>query len=119
MTMGLRGLPPGRGQEWPFEGHAGLRVHGRQCERLGSGYVGRKLRSGKTTKWAPTHASFSSELTTTRQRFARERAGSNDDLAAARKKVDAAVWQRDLAEREVAAYEKVNYRRYLVGIIRP
>lgn len=71
-----------------------------------------------TAKWAATHAGFSGEVTNTRQRLAQERAQTDTQLTAARKKAEAAVWQRELADREVAAYRKVSYGRYLVGIIR-
>jgi len=70
-------------------------------------------------RWASTHAGFSSELTATHQRFAQERAHTDAKLTAAHKEADAAVWHRQLAEREVAAYQKVSYRRYLAGIVRP
>lgn len=70
-------------------------------------------------RWASTHAGFSDELTAIHQKFAQERAQANAKLTVAQKEVDTAVWHRELAEREVAAYQKVRYRRYLTGIIRP
>jgi hypothetical protein len=70
-------------------------------------------------RWASTHAGFSSELTATHQRFAQERAHTDAKLTAVQKEVDVAFWHRELAEREVAAYQNVSYRRYLAGIIRP
>ena len=70
-------------------------------------------------RWASTHAGFSGELTTTHQKFAQERAHTVAKLTAAQKEADAARWHRELAEREVAAYQKVSYRRYLADIIRP
>jgi hypothetical protein len=70
-------------------------------------------------RWASTHADFSGELTATHQRLAQERAHADSKLTAAQKEADVALWHRELAEREVAAYQKVSYRRYLAGIIRP
>jgi len=69
-------------------------------------------------RWASAHAGFSGELTSTHQKFAQERAQIDAKLTAAQKDADAAVWHRGLAEREVAAYQKVSYRRYLAGTIR-
>jgi hypothetical protein len=69
-------------------------------------------------RWASTHAGFSSELTATHQRFAQERAHADAQLTAAQKEADAALWHRELAEREVVAYRKVSYRQYLAGIVR-
>jgi hypothetical protein len=69
-------------------------------------------------RWASTHAGFSGELTATHQRFAQERAQTDTKLTAAQKEADAALWHRELAEREVVAYQKVSYRRYLAGMIR-
>jgi hypothetical protein len=70
-------------------------------------------------RWASTHAGFSGELTATHQKFAQERAQTDAKLTAAQKDADVALWHRELAEREVAAYHKVSYRQYLAGIIRP
>lgn len=72
-----------------------------------------------SVRWASKHAGFSSELTTTHQKFSQERAQTDAQRTAVRKHADAAAWYRELAEREVAAYQKVKYRRYLAGIIRP
>lgn len=72
-----------------------------------------------SVRWASTHAGFSGELTAIHQKFAQERAQTDAQLTAAQKEADAAVWHRELAEREVAAYQKVSYRRYLAGVIRP
>jgi hypothetical protein len=72
-----------------------------------------------SVRWAPIHAGLSGELTTSHQKFAQERAQADVQLTAAQKEADAAVWHRELAEREVAAYQKVSYRRYLAGIVRP
>lgn len=69
-------------------------------------------------KWAPTHASFSSDLIARRQGFAEERTEADTDLATAQNQLSVATWQRDLAKREVAAYCNVTYRRYLAGVIR-
>jgi hypothetical protein len=69
-------------------------------------------------KWATTHAAFSRELATTRQAFAQERAQADRHLTMAQKQASTAVWQRELAERELAAYHDVSYRRYLAGVIR-
>jgi hypothetical protein len=69
-------------------------------------------------KWATTHNSISGELVTTRQTFAQERAQVDLQLATTQKQVNTAVWQRELAEREVAAYRNVRYRRYIAGVIK-
>lgn len=69
-------------------------------------------------KWAPTHAAFSGELIAARKVFGEERAQADTDLATAQKQASVATWQRDLAQREVAAYRSVTYGRYLAGIIR-
>jgi hypothetical protein len=71
-----------------------------------------------SVRWVSTHAGLSSELTAVHQKFAQERAQADVQLAAAQKEADPAVWHRELAEREVAAHQKVSYRRYLAGIIR-
>jgi hypothetical protein len=70
-------------------------------------------------KWASEHAAISRELMTTRQTFAQERAQSQQDLITGQKRASTAAWRRELAERELAAYRNVNYRRYLAGILRP
>jgi DNA-binding helix-hairpin-helix protein with protein kinase domain len=70
-------------------------------------------------RWAAIHGGFSSDLTATHQKFAQERAQADAKLGAVQKMADAALWHRELAEREVAAYQKVSYRRYLAGITRP
>jgi hypothetical protein len=72
-----------------------------------------------SVRWASVYAGLSGELTAIHQKFAQERAQADAQLTAAQKDADAAVWHRELAEREVAAYHKVSYRRYLAGIIRP
>ena len=69
-------------------------------------------------KWAVAHSSFSDELTTTRQSFARERVKADDALNVARKRANVPAWQRKLAEREVAAYRRVSYGQYLGSIVR-
>jgi hypothetical protein len=69
-------------------------------------------------KWATTHTSISGELVTTRQTFAQERAQVDLKVATTQKQVNTAVWQRELAEREVAAYRDVRYRRYIAGVIK-
>ena len=71
-----------------------------------------------SVRWASTHADFSGELSAIHQRFAQEQAQADAQLAAVRKDADTAFWHRELAEREVAAYQKVSYPRYLGGIIR-
>jgi len=87
-------------------------------ERAARAQAGHEQREIKV-RWASTHAGFSGELTATHQRFARERAHTDAKLTAAQKEADAALWHRELAEREVAAHQKVSYRRYLAGIVRP
>jgi hypothetical protein len=69
-------------------------------------------------KWAPIHTDISAKIVPTRQSFAQERAQADLHSASAQKRVNAAIWQRELAERELAAYRNVSYRRYLAGIIR-
>jgi hypothetical protein len=71
-----------------------------------------------SARWAPTHADLSGQLVLIHQKFAQERAQTDAQLAGTHKQADVAVWQRDLAEREVAAYQKVSYRQYLAGIVR-
>lgn len=68
------------------------------------------------TKWAITQADLSTKLADARQRFAHDRAQADSRLFGARKTADAAAWQRKLAEREMAAYQKVGYGQYLIGI---
>ena len=70
-----------------------------------------------TQKWMQTHASLSAELVSVRQAFAQERAQANTQLAAAQKQASATTWKRDLAAREISAHRKVNYLRYVSGII--
>jgi hypothetical protein len=86
-----------------------------QAARAQAAHEQREIR----VRWASTHAGFSGELTATHQKFAQERAQNDAKLTAAQKEADAALWHRELAEREVAAYQKVSYRRYLAGTIRP
>jgi hypothetical protein len=69
-------------------------------------------------KWASTHVSISAKLAPTRQAFAQERAQADLHLSTAQKEVSAATMRRQLAERELSAYRKVSYRRYLTGAIR-
>jgi hypothetical protein len=69
-------------------------------------------------KWAPTHQSMSSELVATRQAFGQERAEADLRLNATQKQASVAAWQRDLAERELAAFRHVSYRRYLLSAFR-
>jgi hypothetical protein len=71
-----------------------------------------------SARWASTHAGLSSELTAMHQKFAQERGQTDAQSIAAQKEADAAAWYRQLAEREVAPYQKVSYRRYLAGVIR-
>jgi hypothetical protein len=71
-----------------------------------------------SAKWASVHADFSAQLSATRQNSAQERARIDSQLTLVRKQVEAALWQRGLAEREVAAYQQVSYRQYLACIIR-
>jgi hypothetical protein len=69
-------------------------------------------------KWVPIHAAISAKIGPTRQTFAQERVQADLHLTTARKQVSAATWQRELAERELAAFRNVSYHRYLAGIIR-
>jgi hypothetical protein len=69
-------------------------------------------------KWAPIHAAISAEIVPTRQAFAQERVQADAKLTMAKKQVSTAIWQRELAERELAAYRNVSYRRYLAAVIR-
>ena len=71
-----------------------------------------------TVRWAATHASFSGELTAIHRKLAQERAQTDTQLTAAQKDAEVAIWHRELAEREVVAYQNVSYHRYLAGIIR-
>lgn len=69
-------------------------------------------------KWMQTHTSISTELASTRQAFAQERANADIELTTVQKKASATAWQRDLAAREISAYRNVNYFQYLSGIFR-
>jgi hypothetical protein len=69
-------------------------------------------------KWAPIHLAISGELVVTRQAFAQERAQTDLHVTTAQKQASTTVWHRELAEREIAAYRNVSYRRYLAGVIR-
>jgi hypothetical protein len=69
-------------------------------------------------KWIPLHAAISAKISPTRQAFAQERAQADLHLTAARKEASSTVWQRELAERELAAYRDVSYRQYLAGVFR-
>jgi hypothetical protein len=69
-------------------------------------------------KWMQIHTSISAHLLSARQAFAQERVQINVQLTAAQKQVSTASWQRDLAVREVSAYQSVSYLRYLAGIIK-
>ena len=69
-------------------------------------------------KWVPMHAAISAEIAPTRQAFAKERVQADAQLTMAQKQVSTAIWQRELAERELAAYRNVSYRRYLAVVIR-
>lgn len=68
-------------------------------------------------KWAPIHAGFPAELTAKRQQMAEDRARLDGEIGAARKQADAVTWQRDQAERQLAAYRNVSYLRYLAKIM--
>jgi hypothetical protein len=70
-------------------------------------------------KWAPIHAGFSAELAAKHQQAAGDRAKLDGEISAARKQANAVNWQRDLTERQLAAYRKVSYLRYLAKIISP
>jgi hypothetical protein len=72
-----------------------------------------------SVRWASKHAGFPGELAAIHLKFSQERAQTDAQRTTAQKEADAADWHRELAEREVAAYQKVRYRRYLAGIIRP
>jgi hypothetical protein len=76
------------------------------------------LRKQIEIKWRSIHTDFSRELANTHQQKAQERAKADSQLASARKATGSAVWQRELADREVAVYRKVNYRNYVVRIVR-
>lgn len=69
-------------------------------------------------KWMQIHASISAELVPARQTFAQERAQADIQVTTAKKIANTAIWQRDLAVREVSAYRSVSYLRYLAGIVR-
>lgn len=69
-------------------------------------------------RWAQTNTAISTELADTRRTFAQERAQADLQLVTAQKQANTATWQRELAEREIAAYRNVNYRRYIAGVIR-
>jgi hypothetical protein len=70
-------------------------------------------------KWAAAHVAISEKLTLTSQTFAQERAQADLHVSTAKKEESAAIMRQVLAEREVAAYRNVSYRRYLAGVIRP
>ena len=69
-------------------------------------------------KWAPTHSAASGELVSIGQGFAKERAQADLQLTTAQRQASTTVWQRDLTERELAAYRGVSYRRYVGGVIK-
>jgi hypothetical protein len=69
-------------------------------------------------KWVPIHAAISAKIVPMRQAFAQEKVQADAQLTMARKQVGTAMWQRELAERELAAYRNVSYRRYLAAVIR-
>ena len=69
-------------------------------------------------KWVPIHAAISAKIVPMRQAFAQERVQADAQLTMARKQVSTAMWRRELAERELAAYRNVSYRRYLAAVIR-
>jgi hypothetical protein len=71
------------------------------------------------TKWAATHADFASEIASRRQKFAQERSQIEIRLAAAGTLADTAIWQRELAERELTAHQLVTYGRFLLCIVKP
>ena len=66
----------------------------------------------------PIHAAISAKIVPMRQAFAQERVQADAQLTMARKQVSTAMWRRELAERELAAYRNVSYRRYLAAVIR-
>ena len=68
-------------------------------------------------KWAPTHAAIATKLTARRQEAAANRVQLDGEIAEARKQASTVAWQRDLAERQLAAYRNVSYLHYLAGII--
>lgn len=76
-------------------------------------------RSKVAQKWIPMHVAISAKIVPARQEFAQARAQIDLNLSMTRKQANVAVWQRDLAKRELAAYRNVSYRRYLAGAIRP
>jgi DNA-binding helix-hairpin-helix protein with protein kinase domain len=69
-------------------------------------------------KWMQTHTSISAELVSIRQAFAQEKVQADVEMTAVQKQASATTWQRDLAAREISAHRKINYLRYLTGIIR-
>jgi hypothetical protein len=69
-------------------------------------------------KWAPVHVANSAKITPTHQVFAQERAQIDVRLTAARKKASSDKWLQESADRELAAYRDVSYRRYLLGVFR-
>lgn len=68
-------------------------------------------------KWAPIHAGFSAELTSKHQETSGDRARLDSEISAARKQASTVEWQRDMAERQLAAYRDVSYLRYLAKIM--
>jgi hypothetical protein len=70
-------------------------------------------------KWATAHVAISKKLTLTSQTFAQERAQADLGVSTAKREESAAIMRQVLAEREVAAYRNVSYRRHLASVIRP
>ena len=68
-------------------------------------------------KWAPIHAALSAQLTARHQEAAGDRAKLDGEISTARRQANAVTWQHDLAERQLAAYHQVSYRRYLIKIM--
>jgi hypothetical protein len=69
-------------------------------------------------KWISSHTVISAEMVAVRQEFAQERSQIDLRLADAQRQSGTAAWQRELAERELAAYRNVRYRSYIVGAIK-
>jgi hypothetical protein len=67
-------------------------------------------------KWAPIHADFSTRLVVQNQAAAQNRAMIEAEITDAEKLASAIRWQRDLTDRQLAAYRDISYLRYLARI---
>jgi hypothetical protein len=74
------------------------------------------LQAKVAQKWAPIHADFSTRLAVQNQAAAQDRARIEAEITEAEKQARAIHWQRDMTDRQLAAYHDVSYIRYLARI---